>query len=117
MFVLTESSENVMHPLAYGDGERYEIILNDNVIGTLNVINNRTSIYLDSLMIFEEFRGKGIGTQIVSQLFNFFEKAQHIWGIAQEDVLDGFWTKQPGYSYSHACHDEFEGYYAFDLIR
>lgn len=117
MLVLTTQSENVIHPIAYGDWEEYELVINETIIGTLTVINSKSSVYIDLLSIFDEHKGKGYGTQIVSELFDFFKDANALWGIAWEDVLNGFWAKQPGFCYTGECSDEFEDYFSFEFLR
>lgn len=117
MFVLTTQSENVVHLMAYGDWEEYELVINQVIVGTLTVINNKSSVYIDLLSIFDEHKGKGYGTQIVSEFFRFFKDAKIMWGIAFEEVLNGFWAKQPGYHYTGDCCDELEGYFSFELRK
>lgn len=119
MFLLTEKEEGVSHLHAEGIIEKYNIVINNYVVGTLSIVNNGDEcLYVDYLCIYEEHRGKGYGTQAVNGLFtDFSQEVQRLNGMAVEEVLEGFWTKQKGFKYAGEGHDETEGYLYFDILR
>ena len=119
MFVLTEKEEGVFHLHAEGVIEKYNIVIDDHIVGTIDIVNNGDEcLYVDHLYIYEEHRKKNYGTQAVHGLFTKFpQEVKRLIGMATDGVLEGFWEKQKGYRYAGEGHDETEGFFYFDILK
>lgn len=96
--------------------KRYTYIEENEELGEIYFFPTRDKeIYIDFLSVKEAQQRKGIGTRMIKEFRTQFPNVQNIWGYATEEVLEGFWEKQPGYQFFGEGHGEHEGYYIFEL--
>lgn len=117
MLVDLNYSSNTFHLMSEGKQKHYDFIVEGFILGNVKVVDNGESVYIDFLEVKSEHRVNGWGTKIVKELFNVYPKATTLWGMATEDILNGFWTKQKGYNYAGEATDSFEGYSYFDILK
>jgi GNAT superfamily N-acetyltransferase len=118
MFINQNFKADYMHILFAGTNvfeERYTFADGDKQIGEMHIYLDGESMYIDHFEIKSEHRGKGWGTKMVSAIFPHFKDVKTIWAMAEEQVLDEFWSKQKGFTFRGEGHDEQEGYFWFEI--
>lgn len=117
MFINLNHHFNGVHMLVDGKEERYAYVSDEMDIGNIHVIVHEDSLYIDFLEIKEPYRKKGLGTKVIQEMFTYFTNINRLWGLCEEDLLDGFWSKQQGFRFVGEQNDEYEGYFIFELNK